>query len=284
MQTFVATIFLLLFTSACYSTSLIQIVAAESCYGQIANQIGGNHVNVSSILTNPAQDPHFYSANVSVAKAIATSHLIIFNGIGYDAWMKQFLNNRHSNQVVIEIAELIHAKVGDNPHLWFKPVTSLKLANALLVLFSQLDPQNRGDYEKNYQQFKHQYDLLIQHIQAIKNRYPNTTVIATESLANYLTEELGFKMEGLAFQLSIMNEIPPSPKQILAFESVLKMKQARFLIFNNQVSNPLTQRMQHLAQHEMIPLVGVSEILPAQMSYLGWLNSTLTTFENALKT
>ena len=36
----------------------IPVVAAENFYGDVVHQLGGDHVDVTSILSNPNQDPH----------------------------------------------------------------------------------------------------------------------------------------------------------------------------------------------------------------------------------
>ena len=47
----------------------VQIVAAENFYGDVAKQLGGAHVNVTSILSNPDQDPHLFEADPRTARA-----------------------------------------------------------------------------------------------------------------------------------------------------------------------------------------------------------------------
>ena len=64
----------------------IAIVAAENFYGDVAKQIGGATVSVTSILTNPDQDPHLFEASPSVARNLSAAALVIYNGIDYDPW------------------------------------------------------------------------------------------------------------------------------------------------------------------------------------------------------
>ncbi|WP_062790306.1 metal ABC transporter solute-binding protein, Zn/Mn family [Aquitalea pelogenes] len=65
----------------------INVVAGENFYGDIAQQIGGKHVHVTSILSNPDQDPHLFEASASTAKALSAARLVVYNGIDYDPWM-----------------------------------------------------------------------------------------------------------------------------------------------------------------------------------------------------
>jgi zinc/manganese transport system substrate-binding protein len=59
----------------------INIVAAENFYGDIAKQIGGPDVNVTSILSNPDQDPHLFEVSPSVGRAVSAARIVIYNGI-----------------------------------------------------------------------------------------------------------------------------------------------------------------------------------------------------------
>ena len=66
----------------------VKIVAAENFYGDVANQIGGGNVAVTSILTNPDVDPHLFEASTETASALANANVVVANGAGYDNWMK----------------------------------------------------------------------------------------------------------------------------------------------------------------------------------------------------
>ncbi|HET8840942.1 MAG TPA: zinc ABC transporter substrate-binding protein, partial [Ktedonobacteraceae bacterium] len=90
----------LLLVSACGSSSLapnsspgkLKVVAAENFYGDIARQLGGEHITVTSILADPQVDPHTYQSNVQTGLAVSQANLVIANGGGYDDWMDQILS------------------------------------------------------------------------------------------------------------------------------------------------------------------------------------------------
>ena len=69
----------------------IEIVAAENFYGDVAEQIGGADVRVTSILSDPAVDPHLFEASPSVARVISGARVVVYNGIDYDPWMATLL-------------------------------------------------------------------------------------------------------------------------------------------------------------------------------------------------
>lgn len=265
------------------SAEPVQIVAAENFYGQVAEQIGGPYVQVTSILQNPQQDPHLFSSSPKTAKAVADAQFIIYNGLGYDPWMNNLIaaanaNNKH----IIIVGDLAKKKLGDNPHIWYDPETMLQYASYLTAQLSQADSAHQKYYNQQLAAFKNDYQLLLQKIQQTRNQYHGASVIATEPVFNAMAEALALVMHGQGFQLSIMNGTQPSISDTKDFEAKLRQRQVKVLIYNNQVANPVTDRMQKLAQKSQIPLVGVSETEPAGQTYFIWMNNQLTALSNAL--
>lgn len=96
----------------------IKVVAAEKFYGGIAQQIGGDLIEVTSIMSNPNQDPHLFETTPGVVRQIADAQIVIHNGADYDPLMKNFLNAAsRPERAVITVANLVGKRGGDNPHL-----------------------------------------------------------------------------------------------------------------------------------------------------------------------
>ncbi|MGH7203449.1 MAG: metal ABC transporter solute-binding protein, Zn/Mn family, partial [Candidatus Levyibacteriota bacterium] len=71
---------------------VVNVVAAENFYGDITKQLGGSHVVVTSILSDPNVDPHEYESNVQDSIAISKADIVIKNGDNYDTWMDKLLS------------------------------------------------------------------------------------------------------------------------------------------------------------------------------------------------
>src|SRR3569832_1949088 len=98
---------------------VIKIVAAENFYGDLARQIGGPRVQVTSILANPDDDPHLFEASPSTARTVADADIVIYNGADYDPWMDRLLTSASvPSRTVIVAAQLTGHQSGANPHLW----------------------------------------------------------------------------------------------------------------------------------------------------------------------
>jgi zinc/manganese transport system substrate-binding protein len=264
----------------------IKIVAAENFYGGVAKQVAGDNADIISILSNPNQDPHEFTTNAETAKAVADADIVIYSGIGYDDWMAKLLATQgKSTRVVINVSTLIHAKNGDNPHIWYDPRTMQVFANRLAEVLAQTDAPHARNYNHNVIAFKISMSPVQSLIDSIYARYQGTTVTATEPVFGYMADALGFKMLNYDFQLNIMNDTEPSAAQTVAFENSLTSHTAKLLFYNSQVTDPTTDRIKKIAQQAGIPIIGVTETQPPDAkNYVDWMQRELKGVEDGLST
>ena len=195
----------------------VSIVAAENFYGDVAQQVAGANATVSSIMSNPDQDPHLFEASPSVARLLSAATIVIYNGADYDPWMAKLLSAARSpNRTVIVVADLVHRKPGDNPHLWYDPTTMPIYAKALSVALSLRDPAHKADYDRRLQSFIDSLQPLQAKIADIRANSHGIPVTATEPVFGYMATALGFKMRNERFQLAVMNDIEPRVSDVAA--------------------------------------------------------------------
>jgi zinc/manganese transport system substrate-binding protein len=276
-------IFGLLPTMSVARADPLKIVAAENFYGDIAKQIGGPDVGVTSILNNPDQDPHLFEVSPSVGRDVSAAGIVIYNGIDYDPWMEKLLATaRSTDRKTIVVAALVGRKPGDNPHIWYDPATMSALAKTLSDILIAADPAHKVGYEERLAQF----DASVKPIQAkigeLHARLAGTLVTATEPVFGYMFDALGVQVRNQAFQLAVMNNTEPSVSDIAAFENDLKTHQVKLLIYNSQATDPIADRMRELAQASGVPVVGATETEPAGNNYQAWLLSELDAVDHAL--
>lgn len=277
-----ATLFALLMASAAALAQPVRVVAAENFYGDIARQIGGANVTVTSILSNPNQDPHEFEASASTARAIAQAQLIVYNGADYDDWAVKLLAASRAPHEVIEVAALVHSEPGANPHLWYAPSAVSALGAALGESLTRLDAQHSADYAAGLATFEATMERLRGRIAALRAKYQGTAVTATEPVFGYMADALGLSMRNAAFQLAVMNDTEPSAAAIAAFEKDLRTHAVKVLFYNVQTDAALARRMRTLALRVGIPVVSVTETLPRGLGYQAWMLQQLDALERAL--
>ena len=261
----------------------LAIVAAENFYGNIAQQIGGDRVAVVSILGSPDQDPHLFETSSSVVRQVAAAQIVIYNGADYDPWMERLLRvTPQPGRVVIVAADLMHRRVGDNPHLWYDPPTMPAVATALAAALSAADPGHDQDYAARLKSFLASLEPLNDKIAAIRSKYAGVTVAASEPVFGYMAAALHLTMLDQRFQLAIMNDTEPSAGDLAAFERDLKTHKVRVMFYNKQASDKIVQHLAELARAAGIPVVGVTETCPPGLSYQDWMLRELADTETAL--
>lgn len=261
----------------------LAVVAAENFYGDIARQIGGDHVTVISIMNNPDQDPHLFETAPSVVRLIADAQIAILNGADYDPWMEKLLAAApRPGRTVISAARVTGAKAGGNPHLWFAPGTMPAVAKAIATAFSKADAAHAADYEARLAATLASLDRIDKRVAQMRTKHTGVAVTATEPVFGLMAEALGLTMRNQRFQLAMMNDTEPSARDVAAFENDLKGKKVRALIYNTQVSEKLTERLLAIANKTKVPVVGVTETQPANVTFQDWMLGQLDALDNAL--
>jgi len=264
--------------------SRIVVVAAENFYADIVGQIAGDHVKLTSILSDPNVDPHEYETNARDAAAVANARLVIQNGLGYDTFIDRLIAaSPNPSRRLIVAGSLTGHKPGDNPHIWYDPATMPKVAQAVVEFLTQIDPGSAASYQDRYRVFQASLRPLTQKIATLKAQYAGMPVAVTEPVFNYMAQTIGLNvLTPMAFQKAIEEGQDPPVAAVAQMEDQLRKRQVRVLLYNTQTISPITMRMQQLAKQAGIPVVGVSETEPPGKSYQQWMLGQLEALDGAL--
>ncbi|MGN4193327.1 metal ABC transporter solute-binding protein [Burkholderia gladioli] len=268
---------------AAAQTAKLQVVAAETFYGDVIKQIGGANVSVTSILSNPDQDPHLFEASPKTARALQHANLVVYNGADYDPWMGKLLAaSKNATRKTIVVADLVGKKPGDNPHLWYDPATMPAAALAISAALGAADPSHKADYDANLAGFLASLKPIEAKVAALRAQYKGVPVTATEPVFGYMSDAIGLEMRNLRFQLATMNDTEASATDIAAFENDLRKRQVKVLIYNSQAEEPMTKRMLKIAKDASVPTVSVTETQPAGKTFQQWMLAQLDALGAAL--
>jgi zinc/manganese transport system substrate-binding protein len=267
------------------STGKLAIVAAENFYGDIAHQLGGDHVTVTSILSNPNIDPHEYESNVQDAIAVAQARLVIANGGGYDSWIDHLLAAApQERRIVLKGYDLAPVKLEDNEHVWYSPTDIAAIARAITAALQQLDPAHASDYHQHLQHFLGSLEQLTNKLAEIKSHYAGTPVGLTETIFLYQTTLMGLNvLTPFAFQKAIAEGNDPPASSVITVEDQIQQRRIKVFIYNEQTVTAITTRLRQEAQKQQIPVVPVSETMPPGKTYQTWMLGQLNTLETALQ-
>ena len=262
-------------TAAAASTAKITAIGAENEYADVISQVGGKYVQASSIMSNPNTDPHTFEASPAVAREITAAKLIVQNGVGYDDWATTIENADPSDsRQVINVQQLLGLPDSTpNPHLWYKPSTMPAVANAIATDLAQIDPAHAAYYKANAASFTASLSAWNNAIAAFKSAHPGVPVATTEPVADYMLQAAGAdNLTPFTFQADIMNGTDPSPQNTALQNSLFTQHKVKVFLYNQQVTDSLTESFIKLADENGIPVVGVYETMPTPgYDYQSWM-------------
>ena len=264
----------------------IVAVGAENEYGDVIGQVGGQYVAVTSIMSNPSTDPHTYEGSPQTAQLVSNAQLVVQNGVGYDGFMDTIENAQPSSgrQVIVVQHLLGLPDSTPNPHLWYKPGTMIKVADAVASALAKLDPAHASYFQANARKFTASLQSITTAITGFSAKYPGVRVATTEPVADYLLTALGANnLTPWSFQADIMNGTDPSAQDIAAERALFTGHKVKAFLYNQQVTSSLTESFIQLAQQNGIPVVGVYETMPTPgYDYQSWMLAELNALAKAV--
>ena len=281
-----------LLASACAATSgadpagTISVVGAENQYANVLAQVGGKYVAATAIMSNPNTDPHTFEASASVARTLSQAQLVVQNGVGYDTWANTIESAApNPARKVITVQNLLGLPDDTpNPHLWYKPGTMTAVANEIAADLAAIQPAHASYFKANAAAFIASLSAWTNAIAAVKADYPDTPVATTEPVADYLLQAAGAdNMTPWAMQADIMNGTDPSAQDVTAQRNLFSQHKVKVFLYNQQVTDTLTESFITLAQQNGIPVVGVYETMPTPgFDYQSWMLTEVQDLRNAV--
>jgi zinc/manganese transport system substrate-binding protein len=267
-------------------STVINVVAAENFWGSLAEQLGGSHVKVTSIIDNPDADPHDYEPTAANGREIAGAQLVIINGAGYDGWAGKLADaNPSATRTALVVGDLVGAKEGDNPHRWYNPGDVRKVIDQITADYKKADPTDAAFFDTQHEtvvntKLKAYFDGISQ----IKAGYAGTPVGASESIFAMLAPATGLNLltpEG--FLNAITEGTDPTAGDKATIDAQIKGKQIKVYVYNSQNATPDVQAQVDAAKAAGIPVVTITETLtPAGASFQDWQVAQLTALKQAL--
>jgi zinc/manganese transport system substrate-binding protein len=269
------------------SSGRIIAVGAENQYANVISQIGGKYVTTTAIMSNPNTDPHTFEASPSVAQAVSAARLVVQNGVGYDTFMNKIeAASPSSSRKVIDVQTLLGLPDSTrNPHLWYSPATMPKVAAALAKDLSALAPSHAAYFAANAKHFDASLASWVNAIGEFKHQHPNTPVATTEPVGDYMLVAAGTKNRTpWDLQADIMNGVDPAPQAISIQNALFSDHRVKAFIYNQQVTDTLTETFLKEAAKNHIPVVGVYETMPIGYTYQSWMLAELDALKRAVTT
>jgi zinc/manganese transport system substrate-binding protein len=264
----------------------LPVVGAENEYANVIAQIGGPYVNTLAIESNPSTDPHSFEASPGVAQVVSGARLVVQNGVGYDTYAEHIeAATPSSARTVIDVQKLLGLPGSTaNPHLWYKPQTMPVVASAVATSLSRLEPAHAAYFQANAAAFQRSLGGWQTALDRLAREFPGAPVATTEPVADYMLEAAGTKdLTPVSLQRDLMNGVDPAPQDVAVEEELLREHRVKAFVYNQQVSDPLTESFLEAAKRAGVPVVGVYETMPTPgYDYQSWMLAEVRALRRAL--
>jgi len=265
----------------------VRVVASTNVYGDIASTIAGNAVEVTALMSDPAQDPHSFEASAQSQLAVSKADILIENGGGYDDFMNTLRSgSKNTKATVLNVVDLSGKSTAGgefNEHVWYDVPTIQKFTTALTDALSKADPAQKATFAKNAAAFSDKLAALQNREAELKAKYAGVGVAITEPVPLYLLEAGGLvNKTPEKFSAAIEAGTDVSPLVLQQTLALFSGHKVRLLAYNEQTSGPETDRVRAAATAAGIPVVPVTETLPKGKDYVSWMNANLDAVGAAL--
>jgi zinc/manganese transport system substrate-binding protein len=298
---------------AAASDDRIAVVASTDVYAQIAEEIGGEFVDVTAIVSSAGQDPHSFEPSARDQLTIQRADLIVENGGGYDAFVDALIEASGSTAPVVTAVEFSHEwpdnagheaeadsesepeaeeahgdhahehVEGFNEHVWYDPHTMEHLAERVAHELGELLPAQTETFEANATAFADGIAGLESALAGIETSDAGSQVFVTEPVPLYLVVAAGLvNVTPEAFTEAVEEGQDVSPSTLLESLKLLRSGEVRAVIANTQTGGAETDEVISEAESLEIPTAEFSETLPDGQTYLSWMRANIEALAGAL--
>jgi len=273
----------------------LSIVASTNVWGDVASSVGGELVQVVSIIDSFSQDPHSYEASARDQLAVNDADVIVANGGGYDSFIETLAEAAGNTNVVYAFLpdELAQAPEEDetdhdhdhgNEHVWYDFHVVEGFATRLAEQLKTLDPYNSAQYTANLEAFLVGIESLEEKATAVAGSVSDAKVISSEPVADYLLTELGLtNITPESFSQAIEEELDVAPADLLEIQNLITSKSVDLFVVNIQTGSVQIDSLVDLAEANGIAVIQLSELLPEGLSYIEWMEQNISAIEAGLK-
>ncbi|QNE44107.1 ABC transporter substrate-binding protein [Frigoribacterium sp. NBH87] len=297
----------------------ISIVASTNVYGDIAKTVGGDDVDVTSVISDASQDPHSFEADARTQLAVSKADVVIENGGGYDDFVDTLVDASGTSATVLNAVEISGLDPDDeaghsddehgddehsdeasdeataggddhghdhgefNEHVFYSLPSMAALATAIADELGSLDPSNADAYTANAESFGEQIADLEAQAAEVETAHGGESVAYTEPVPGYLFDAMGLEnVTPEAFSEAIEEGTDVSPAVLNETLQLFSGGSVDLLAYNEQTSSPETEQVETAATDAGVAIVPVTELLPSGDDYVSWQQSNIDAIKAAL--
>ncbi|HYO41134.1 MAG TPA: zinc ABC transporter substrate-binding protein [Nocardioidaceae bacterium] len=274
--------------SASASEARVTVVASTNVWGDVAESVGGEAVEVTSIISDPSQDPHSFEASSTTLLTLSKADLVVQNGGGYDDFMQRMTDSSGSEATVLTAVDLAGSTALDsedaNEHVWYDLASVERMTDAIARELARAYPDGAQHFSARAADLKRDLAGLRKQVAEVHTRVAGSRIGITEPVPLLLTEACGLlDATPPDFSEAVEEGDDVSPAVLKETLDLYADRSVSALVLNEQTSGPITEKVEAAAREAGVPVVAVTETLPAGLGYVEWMGDTLSRLRAALE-
>nr|WP_286676644.1 zinc ABC transporter substrate-binding protein [Peribacillus asahii] len=272
------------------------VVATTGMIGDLAQNIGGEHVEVTSLM-GPGVDPHLYKATQGDVKTLDGADMILYNGLHLEGKMEEIFEQMGKQKTTIAVSkdiakeELHEVQAGQyDPHIWFDVTLWMQAADTVNEALIKEDPANKESYQKNYEAYIEKLKELNEYVQSEINTIPESqrVLVTAHDAFGYFGAAYGLEVKGLQ-GMNTVSEY--GSKDVTDLRDYLVEKQIKAIFVETSVPKKAIEAVIQGAEKQGHTVKIGGELFSDAMgekgtekgTYLGMVRHNTDTIVNALK-
>jgi len=176
-------------------TPRVNVVVSLAIFADFARQVGGDRVDVSTLVPAGA-DPHTYEPGPSRVAKLTKADLVIVNGLGLEAALEDVVEeNTSSSAILVELAEGLPV-IDKNPHLWLDVLNAIAYVEHIRDALAEIDPAGADTYRANADGYLAELRTLDEGVAAAIDSIPpeRRKLVTFHDAFPYLARRYGLEM------------------------------------------------------------------------------------------
>lgn len=224
-----------------------RVITTATMIADMAQTIAGEHLEVVSIVP-VGGDPHTYEPTPSDARIVSQAELIFINGLTFEGWLNELVDNSGTKAKVVTVTEGVSAiesalyKNATDPHAWMAIDNGLVYIENIKNALIEYDPAHQADYEANYQQYRAELEAMDQYIFDQIKTIPQTQriLITSHDAFQYFGRRYGIRLESV---MGTSTEADVQTSDVIRVNEVIRNSQVPAVFIESTIAPKFLEQM-----------------------------------------
>ncbi len=278
----------------------LNVVTTLADYAAIAREIGGDHVEITS-MAKPTEDPHFVDARPSFVVKLRAADILIEGGAELEVgWLPPLLQTARNSKLetgavgrvqasegirLLDVPATLSRAAGDvhasgNPHFMIDPIIAKAVAAHIARAFAAADPANAATYVANEKKFETTIDAKLQEWGKALLPFRGQHLAAYHDDWLYFARRFGFEVDVF---LEPKPGVPPSPKHLAEVIGQIKAAHIKAILVEPFHNRKIAEKVATSTGAHVVDGAQYPEALPNTATYVQLIDVLVSRLTIALK-